>query len=67
MVLNAIGRVADRLVSLVVPRTIAGACPCGDCFETCGSPCAGPLDLAFVCTNCRCDIVSYQCSQGACA
>ena len=40
---------ADRMVTAVVPKTTAGACPCNDCYWTpCGSLCMR------CCTNCNC-------------
>jgi hypothetical protein len=32
MMRGVIESVADRLVSLLVPKKTADACPCGDCF-----------------------------------
>jgi hypothetical protein len=34
-----VGKWADRLLSVVVPKTEAGACPCGDIY--CGLCCIG--------------------------
>ncbi len=48
---------ADRLVGAIVPKTTAGACPCGDCYYTCYG-CG--TNSRRCCTNCYC--TSKTCS-----
>lgn len=52
---SVIENVADRLVSLVVPKATAGACPCGDCWDGfCGG---GGCPTGFYqrfCSSCDC-------------
>jgi hypothetical protein len=58
---NALGALADRIVSAVVPKTTAGACPCNGCepefvpTSQCTSGCAR------VCRGCNCNFLSYSC------
>ncbi len=50
---------ADRLVAAIVPKTTAGACPCGDCYYT-GYRCYNGL-CRRCCANCYC--TSTTCSS----
>lgn len=64
MMLKAIGVMGDRLVSLVVPKTTAGACPCNDCFWSyCGVLCPRGF-RPYVCRSCNCSLTSITCHQG---
>lgn len=49
---SRLNTLADRLVSMVVPKTTAGACACNGCeyeiYTRCASRCAR------VCRNCDC-------------
>lgn len=55
MIRLLIGSVADRLMSLVVPRTTAGACPCGDCYQGyCGGGGCPRGFYQIFCTSCDC-------------
>jgi hypothetical protein len=57
-----ISRVADHMVSLVVPKTTAGACPCGDCVAgTCGSAPCRAFRRPLVCLDCNCLTRSSTC------
>ncbi|WP_328329882.1 hypothetical protein OHA70_07265 [Kribbella sp. NBC_00382] len=50
---TTVQRLADRLVSSVLPKTTAGACPCNDTYTGyCNRECPGKKGLFR--TNCDC-------------
>lgn len=58
---STLNKLADRLVSLVVPNTTAGACACNGCEYECDSWCT-VTRCARVCRNCDCSrIISHAC------
>lgn len=64
--MGIIGVLADRLVSFVLPKATAGACPCGDCvYSACGygDPCTrvpGTWRMR-TCYTCNCAVRSRTC------
>jgi hypothetical protein len=62
--LRSCATLADRLLELVVPRTTAGACPCGDSYCTtsvCDHDWEGNELLWRHYTNCNCRLVRKTC------
>ncbi len=61
--MRAIIGMADRLVGLMVPKTTAGACPCGDCVTvgTCGTHGCPTFRVARICYTCDCQVRSKSC------
>jgi hypothetical protein len=58
------GSVADRLLEMLVPRAVAGACPCGDNYctrQVCANDWEGNVKFWHHYTNCHCVIVSRNC------
>jgi len=62
---KTIGRLADRMLGLVVPKATAGACPCND---TVCVPCPNvPGKVRNARYNCNCTKVTYTaCYTGPC-
>jgi hypothetical protein len=58
--INLLSTLADRLLSVVVPKGVASACACGDCYCSSDHCNIDPLRMRY-CTNCQCDIVSAYC------
>jgi hypothetical protein len=53
---------ADRLVTMVVPRTTAGACACNGCENECVRSTTCTTRCARVCRNCNCSrVIAYSC------
>ena len=59
---RGIGRLADRLLSLVVPKEVASACPCNDAYCNYTEQCSGRPELFMrYYTNCQCEIIKTSC------
>jgi hypothetical protein len=51
---------SDRLLSLIVPRTTASACPCGDSW--CSDYWCWGNTYQQYWTNCNCEVVRWGCA-----
>lgn len=59
-----ISAVADRLLSVVVPAEVAGACACGDTYcahVDCQDYPGTHYYTALITTNCQCQVVHTTC------
>lgn len=59
-----ISTVADRMLSAIIPKEVAGACACGDTYCAnvfCQNFPGTHYSTALITTNCKCQAVNWTC------